>query len=304
MRAVIIANPLAGSYTPELVAEVADCCRPRFDAVTTLQTTALGDATRFARSISDGSIVLAVGGDGTAREVVHGLAGRNATMFIVPAGTANSCYRSFWGELPWPEALNLALADPRSRRRLLDLARLSETRALVLAGACTGFPPQAIHLASTLTDLTGRARYEHALTELAGTFRPYPGRVTVDGLEVHNGLTMLANVGGSRYRGGQFEVLPHSVIDDGLLDVCVIGGEHDPAEMLTLARAGEHVLRPGVTYARGRRIVIERTDSHPVWFEHDGEVLPHNGSRFTLEVVPHAVPIFVGPTADLGRRAA
>jgi diacylglycerol kinase (ATP) len=181
---------------------------------------------------------------------------------------------------------------------------LWESSQLVLAGASTGFPPQAIHEAETVIGLTGRARYERALVDLAASFVPYPGRVVVDGIVVHKGLTMLANIGGSRYRGGQFEVLPHSVVDDGLLDVCVIGGEHDPAEMLTLARKGKHVTRPGVVYARGRIVIVERMDSEPLWFEHDGEVLRNAGSRFTLTVVPQAVPLFVGAAVDHGRRLA
>jgi diacylglycerol kinase (ATP) len=56
-----------------------------------------------------------------------------------------------------------------------------------------------------------------------------------------------------------------------------------------------------VAYARGRTVTIERTDGRPVPFEHDGELLASPGSRFTLEVVPHAVSMLVGKAADLGR---
>jgi diacylglycerol kinase (ATP) len=304
--AMIIANPAARSITPAQVGEVRELCRRLAGDVVVLWTAEPGHATRVAAESDSDTVLLSVGGDGTAREVVAGLAGHvnPAPMFIVPAGTANSCYRSFWGELPWQQALEQALTKPAARTRRLDLARLTPTGTLVLAGACTGFPPRAIHDAEAITELTGRARYEKALADLAAAFEPYPGRVVVDGVEVHRGPTMLANVGGSRFRGGQFEVLPHSVIDDGLLDVCVIGGEHDPADMLRLARAGEHVTRSGVTYARGRRITLERTDGEPVWFEHDGEVLPDGGTHFTLDVLPNAIPMLVGDAADQGRRLA
>lgn len=303
-RAVIIANPAARSITPQVVGQARELCRGLTGEVVVRWTAEPGHATRLAESISDspGTTVLAVGGDGTAREVVAGLAGGDSPMFIVPAGTANSCYRSFWGDVAWPRALEQALAKPAAHSRRLDLARLAGHGSLVLAGASTGFAPQAIEDAAALTGLTGPARYERALADLAPVFEPYPGRVTVDGVEVHKGLTMLANVGGSRYRGGQFVALPHSVVDDGLLDVCVISGDHDPAEMLRLARAGLHLTRSGVTYARGRTITLERTDGKPVRFEHDGEVLPGGGTRFTLEVLPNAVPMLVGEAVDLGRR--
>lgn len=304
MRIAIIANPTASGYTDTLLTDLVSACE-RLAHVTVDHTAEPGHAAKLSESISDGStMVLSVGGDGTAREVVHGLveSGHPSPAFIVPAGASNSCYRSFWGDVPWPDALAAALAKPAAHTRHLDLARLAENSRLVLAGASAGFPPQAVHNAAALTGVTGPARYEQALIDLAASYAPYPGRVLVDGHEVHKGPTMLAGVGGSRYRGGQFLVLPHSVIDDGLLDICVIGGEHSPMEMLALARTGTHVTHPGVIYARGRVVTIARLDDHPLWFEHDGEVLPNLSPTVTLTVVPHAVPILVGPAADQGRR--
>lgn len=314
-RALLVANPFAGTVTRSVVAELAARCRRRVAQVNVRWVRNRGDAARFAaqaaRSGGPSTVVLAVGGDGTAMEVVQGLAsawrgrGRGTVpMLIVPCGTANSYYRTMWGDLPWQDTLDAALADPARTLRHLDLARWTEHGQLVLAGAATGFAAEAIHCARAITDLSGRARYEKALADLAGRFEPYPGRVVVDDVEIHNGPTMLANVGGSRYRGGQYEVLPHTIVDDGLLDVCIIGGEHDPTEMLRLARSGTHVARSGVVYARGRRVIIERTDGEPVWFEHDGEVGNDLGATFTFDVVPQGVPMLVGDVADRGRRAA
>ncbi|HET8658275.1 MAG TPA: diacylglycerol kinase family protein [Micromonosporaceae bacterium] len=313
-HALIITNPRAGGIGDIALPELVRRCERWVGGAVVRATRARGDAVALARAAAsstvDGAgpaVVVAVGGDGTAREVAHGLAtasgpapgpGRaGPPMFVVPAGTANSWYRTLWGDLPWPEALDAALRQPEPSLRHVDLARLAQNQALVLVGACAGFPPQAIHEAGALTHLTGRARYEAALSALVPRFEPYPGRVLVDGVEVHSGPTLLANVGGGRFRGGQFQLLPDSILDDGLLDVCVIGAEHHPADVLGLTRGAEHVGRPGVVYARGRQVVIERTDARPVWFEHDGEVLVDFGHRFTLEVVPHAVPVLGEPRA-------
>ncbi len=297
-EALIIVNPAAGGEPDAAVPDVVDRCGRWFDAVTVHHTRRPGEATELARAAAGSAdVVVTVGGDGTARDVAHGLAGAAPPMFIVPAGTANSCYRTLWGERPWRQALETALSERAGSPRRFDLARLVEPDRLVLAGACTGFPPQAIHDAGAITDLVGRARYEAALIRLIPRYEPYPGRSVVDGVQVHRGPTLLANVGGSRYRGGQYEVLPLSILDDGLLDVCVIGAEHPPAEVLTLTRTAAHLTRPGVVYARGRRVTIERTDGRPVWFEHDGEVLLDAGDSFTLEVVPAAVAVLAGPAA-------
>jgi diacylglycerol kinase (ATP) len=61
--------------------------------------------------------------------------------------------------------------------------------------------------------------------------------------------------------------------------------------MMELTRTGAHLSVPGVVYERGRRVTIERTDGRPLWFEHDGEVLPLGPSEYTVDVVPRAVPV-------------
>lgn len=298
MSVLIIANPAAGTVTPALVWELVRVCRRLVGRVSVHWTTAPGEATRIATRAAEsgapGLVVAAVGGDGTVREVAAGLASAwrgAAPLLIVPAGTANSGYRTLFGTAPWQSTVELMLSSPVVRR--LDLARVAGR--LAFAGAAAGFSARAIHEARALTTHVGPSRYQAALVNLIPRYRPYPGRVTVDGRVVHSGSTLLVNVGGSRYRGGQFELLPHSVPDDGLLDVCVLGGEHPPAEMMALVRAGTHLSRPGVVYERGRRVRIERTDGRPLWFEHDGEVLPLGPSEYTVDIVPGAVPVLTPP---------
>jgi diacylglycerol kinase (ATP) len=297
-RVLIIANPAAGSVTPALVWELVGVCRRRVERVSVRWTTAPGDAFRIAESSVD-TVVVAVGGDGTAREVAAGLASAwpadQPPMLIVPAGTANSCYHTLWGDSPWQSTVETCLAAPTVRR--LDLARVGGR--LVFAGASAGFSARGIHEARALTTHVGPSRYQAALVNLIPRYRPYPGRVVVDGREVHSGPTLLVNVGGSRFRGGRFELLPHSRQDDGLLDVCVLDGASSVPEMMALTRTGSHVSRPGVVYERGRQVRIERTDGQPLWFEHDGEVLPLGPSEYTVDIVPAAVPVLAAPALAL-----
>jgi diacylglycerol kinase (ATP) len=288
-RVVIIANPAAGSTTAELVWQVIRTCRR---PVSVWWTDFPGSATTIAQLAADSAdLVVSVGGDGSARDVAAGLATawRPVPMLIVPGGTANSLYRTLWGRTPWPEALELAVRGLPARR--LDLA--SFDGRLMLTGASAGFSPMAIHDAKT-----GGVSYQEAIRCLAGRYQPYPGRVLVDGCEVHCGSTFVVNIGGSRYRGGDYTLLPYSIVDDGLLDVCVIGGEHPAADVLALTRLGEHLRLPGVTYVRGREVHVERTDERPLWFEHDGEVIPAGRKDYTLTVMPAAVAVLAEPSAE------
>ena len=304
-RALVIANPKAGSVTEELVDDVARRCAKHVDQVGVRWTRAVGDAARMAAA-QDGDppdVVVSIGGDGTVREVVTGLVtvdpARRPTLLVVPGGTGNSNYLAHWGDTPWADSLDAALGGVGSRVRRLDLARLAERDELVLLGACSGIVAEALQVARTI-DLAGRQLYQEAFTRVTRTCTPYPGRVTVDGRVVHEGGTYFANVGGGRFRGGTYKLLPHSLLDDGELDVCVVGEGVDPLGIPALIRDGGHVGLPGVAYARGRRIRIERLDGRPLWFEHDGELLDRVASAFTLDVVPGALPVLCGATSATG----
>jgi diacylglycerol kinase (ATP) len=110
---------------------------------------------------------------------------------------------------------------------------------------------------------------------------------------VHDGPACLAAVGGGRFRAFSFQFLPQSRLDDGELDVCVIGALSGPAvaELAELVPSGGHVGRPEVTCGRGRRVTIERTDGEALVAEFDGEVWAGAGTTLTVEVVPGALPV-------------
>jgi len=308
-HAVVIVNPTAGTMDDGLLDGVLALFAEAGTEVTTCRTRRAGDAAAAARDACERrdpavDLVVAVGGDGTVHEVVDGMtrarSGRpGPALTVVPAGTGNSGYLMLWGERPWQDSLRTVLADSAegAAQRRLDLARVVETGAKVFLGACSGVIADALRVARSVP-LTGRARYARAFAETAAAFTPYPGRVTVDGTVLHEGGTVLANVGGGRFRGGQYQVLPHSEYDDGLLDVCVVDATVTPSLVPELTRYGKHLDSPGVFYGRGRRVVVERLDGVPLCFEHDGELQPPTLRRITLEVLPAALTVWGGRGAD------
>ncbi|MGJ5755171.1 diacylglycerol kinase (ATP) [Streptomyces puniciscabiei] len=316
-RCLIIANPAAGQASRILADEVAERCARLGVPARTRWTAGRGDAARIAaQAVAGGSgpapagddgllVVVSLGGDGTVAETVAGLTRaaserpRPHALFVVPAGTGNSNYRAHWGDRPWQDALRAALGGPEIRPRTLDLARLAELDRFALLGAGAGLSALVLEGASGV-DSSGHRRLQAGLERVVGRYEPYPGRVVVDGTVVHEGRTLFANVGGGRYRAWQFRMMPHSLLDDGLLDVCVADAAYRPADLQAELRAGRHVHSPHVVYARGREVVVERTDGAPLCFEHDGELLPRTGSRVTLAAVPRVLPVLCDPETEDG----
>lgn len=306
--ALIIANSAAGAVTSDRVLQVLDLCARHCDAVTVQwvgrerQEQVEG---RTAECLAYADVVVSVGGDGTARWTAQQIvatgdrAEDRPALFVVPFGTGNSNYRNLWGHHPWQEILGAALAGPRVAVRHLDMARVAETGELILLGAGSGLVADVLVVARGI-EATGRARYQAAVEQSALTHTPYEGRVVVDGAEVQHGKTMLVNVGGGRYRAWQYDLLPQSEPDDGLLDVCVVGDSADPAVLPELLRQGRHVEQVGSVYVRGREVVLERTDGSPLLFEHDGELRPATGARVTIETLPGILPALSGRVPHAG----
>jgi diacylglycerol kinase (ATP) len=305
---LLVANPKAGSTSTALVDEVAGLCRAAGHAVAVHHTTRRGDATDVVAGCvaEPPELVVAIGGDGTVCEVAAGLlahdGARRPNLFAVPGGTGNSGYRMLWGARPWQASLTAVLRGRPAVVRRIDAARLVEADAFVLLGACAGLFADALVTARSSAK-RGWARYDEALRVTAEQFRPFPSRVRVDGGVLWEGDTVLANVGGGRFRAGQFQLLPRSLVDDRLLDVCVIGAGLPARAALALARDGRHLAEPDVRYGRGRRISVERLDGEPLCFEHDGEVQADPPRTMTLEVLPHALPMWAAPR-HAGRAAA
>lgn len=180
-----------------------------------------------AQAVRDGfSTIAAVGGDGTANEVVNGLADvpnglASVRLGLVPLGTINVFAR----ELGLPRDLaGAARTLAAGRETALDLG-LAEFTAngivqsrhfLQLAGA--GLDARAVELVSwELKKKTGPLAYVVAGLQALREKQPV---ITVEGAQPASG--QLVMVGNGRYYGGSFELFPGASLRDGLLDVCML----------------------------------------------------------------------------------
>lgn len=103
-NAVIIYNPTSGrrrSRRLRALEEAAQILRASGIDAHLLPTTSAGSATELARNAVHGGceMVVVCGGDGTINEVVNGIAGTEAPLAVLPAGTANILAKELC--IPW-----------------------------------------------------------------------------------------------------------------------------------------------------------------------------------------------------------
>jgi len=302
-KTLVIINPwagrgAAGRRRPELEAALAQAGVE----YAVVATHARGGATELAwQGVERGyERIAAVGGDGTINEVVNGIKGaeaslgRRARLGIIPLGTGSDFVKVLDGVEP-NDLAGGARRLAADRLKSVDLGRVQvgddEPRFFINALGM-GFDAQAAAEALKLTKLKGMAVYLVAIIKALANYKAHPMSVEYDGERVHRRL-LFASVANGRCQGGGFWLTPESLIDDGLLDLCLVDKmrldeiiRHIPKVM-----EGTHTRLKQVTMARARQINV--TSNAPIPVATDGEVLTTDARTVTVETLPGAIEVLM-----------
>ena len=295
MSIVVIMNPNAGSA--DEVDLLQEALTPMGEI--TLHTTKHAKhATTLAQAaVEQGAkMVVAVGGDGTINEVVHGLVTtpNPPTLGIIPMGTGNDLARTL--KLP---------NDPVQAFELLTTGRVHQLDVIkivtpqkehfslnVAAGGFSGEVDEV--LSSEMKASWGPLAYLRGAIEVVPDLTNYHTLITYDDAEPEEINALNIIVANCRTAAGGIQVAPTANPEDGLLDIVIVRY----ASMLELAGAAARLLIDAnylnstvVSHRRARRVKVTATPG--IWFNADGELLTNEPMEFM--VVPQALPVVVGP---------
>ena len=239
----------------------------------------------------DCAMVIAVGGDGTVREVAHGLEGSNKPLLILPGGTENLLAN----ELGFDEKLNTIIkAFEAHYVRPLDLGNVNGRCFTSIAGF--GYDGEVVKKVSEQRD--GHIDHYDYFWPIWRSFWSYefdPMRVEVDGEEVYDGpcLVFVGNI--SRYAIG-LQILHYANYSDGLLDVCIYkcGSQAHLLKHSLLTIFKLHAIGRDVIYRQGKKISVT-SDMDKIRTEIDGD--PGPSLPVEINVIPHAVNCIVPENA-------
>ena len=179
-----------------------------------------GEGTDLAAlAVSDeAELVVAVGGDGTLREVINGINLEKNILGIIPAGTGNGFIRSCGIPLNWYRALQ-GLASWYPRR--VDLGLVNGVYFLNVVGI--GFDAAVAKTAAKKNSyLKGYPAYAAAVLSQIISFKRFSCKIRCNGLCYEDDQTLLAVAANGSYYGGRLCIVPRANIDDGLLDLCLV----------------------------------------------------------------------------------
>ncbi len=297
-RFLAIVNPAAGGgKSAKLAGPALARLREKGLNVDVIASTGPGHALQLAReAYSQGyRKFLAVGGDGTAHEILNGVFARNPnaeriSLGFLPLGTGNSFLRDFTND--GAEASMQALLAGRTRS--VDLIRLTHASGEVFSFniLSVGFTADVGALANRAFKPLGHFGY------LLGVFvrlvqlkrRAFHLR-TDEETEWDTRRSLFLTFNNSKYTGGTMLIAPDANPSDGLIEFVRWG----PIGRLGALRAlpglydGSHLKHPLASRKAVKRVEFNSPD--PVDVLIDGEIFSLVCK--SLDVIPSAVDIYI-----------
>jgi len=293
-----IVNPAAGGgRSAKLAGPALAQLREKGLQIDVIASTGPGHAIQLAREAYNQGYrrFLAVGGDGTAHEILNGVfAGHSSVervaLGFLPLGTGNSFLRDFAKD--GAEASLQALLE--NRKRPVDLIRLTHA-----TGEIYSFNLLSVGFTADVAALTNRMfkPFGH-LGYLLGVFvrvvqlrrRVFPLRCD-DDEKWDERRSLFLTFNNSKYTGGTMLIAPNADPTDGLIEFVRWGpiGRLGLLRMLPRLYDGTHIEHP----LAARRAVrqVEFKAGAPVDFMIDGEVATLECR--SLDILPAAVEIYI-----------
>jgi diacylglycerol kinase (ATP) len=297
-RFFAIVNPAAaGGRSAKLAGPALARLRQQGLRIDVIASTGQGHAVQLAREAYDQGYrrFLAVGGDGTAHEILNGVfVGRRSVQRIalgfLPLGTGNSFLRDFAKDGA-AASMQALLAG---RTRPVDLLRLRHA-----TGEIYSFNLLSVGFTADVAALTNRMfkPFGH-LGYLLGVFvrvlqlrRRCMALRCDDDQEWDEGRSLFLTFNNSKYTGGTMLIAPHADPSDGLIEFVRWGPIGRLGLLRTLPRLydGSHIKHP----LASRRAVrhVEFKEAAPVDVMIDGEVATLE--CLALDVLPDALDVYI-----------
>jgi diacylglycerol kinase (ATP) len=278
-----------------------------FRGWTRYNTTAPGDATRYARTLAVSGVppgpVVVVGGDGTLHEVANGLwqAGfpEGYPLTVLPVGTGNDFHRMLRAGSGIPDLIH-TLENGEVRRFDVGEVRGDGGASIFVNLMGVGIDEAVLRRRDRFRRLPGLVQYLAALLVTLVDYRPIsltgrwtPGAGAATSLP-ERWKTLLTAVTVGPSIGGGFIVAPDAQADDGLLDLILV----EPLSVSEIARILPTVIR-GTLKATSRIHLVQVTEGRIeaqaedglIFFELDGERMEQGTSWIEVRVIPGALPV-------------
>ncbi len=216
---LFIINPRAGRFSTSKIGElIASHMEREGKTYKIVYTEKKKDATRLViDNIDNYQVFVAVGGDGTIKEVAEGISiSRRGILAVLPLGTGNDLAKVLYKTRELGKILNKIT---KNRISYIDTARVNKDYFFNIASL--GYDAQVIVNYNKMEKFKGKFKYFLAVIYSLFNFKYREVSLKTEDFSYQGKITLLA-IGNGKFYGGFFKVLPEAEIDDGYLHICLV----------------------------------------------------------------------------------
>ena len=262
---IFIVNPVSGNnlgIKASIVIE--EYCKRRKINYKIIYTEKKNDAIRIAKELKDNEkvTIFSVGGDGTLNEVVNGLANSKAKLGLIPVGSGNDFYRSFY-----------TFSDKK-----IDLGKVNDRYFINVASL--GLDAEIANYANQIKNGKLSNESVYILSLIHEYFRFKPISIDIDGVKKDSTILTVCN---AKYYGGGFNIAPHAKLNDGMFDIIDVKSLNK-LEIINLVMKlmkATHLESNKVNFYRTDKISVN--SSIPLNCNVDGEIITDTNFDFSIE---------------------
>lgn len=278
LKHLFIVNPAAGKGIAvglkQRIQELFKKITERYPDTTyeIITTQYAGHATEIARDYSARGTyrIYAVGGDGTANEVLNGMADSDSSLAIIPGGTGNDFVQYITGDFRRDEILRETILG---EEELIDVGMVNEKYFLNVASV--GFDAKVNYKAGGFKGkpLIGpKLAYYGGILASLSDLSPLEVKIH-DRTETRASKIFMLAVANGQIYGGGFHIAPQASITDGLFDIIEVAPLTIPKilKYMPMLKKGIHLGLPEISFFRSDRIQI--TSDKEFYVNVDGETV-------------------------------
>ncbi len=216
---VFIINPISGVRKKHRIEEIIsrEIDHSKYESHFLFTEYAGHGAALAATAVASGAeIVVAVGGDGSVNEVAGQLVGTQVSLGIVPMGSGNGLANHLNIPLSPPKAVQIL---NQSHSQQIDTAAVNGLFFISIAGI--GFDA-TIARKFAGSRKRGFWTYLRLILREFVTYQVRPYKLNIDGQDISRDALFISFANSDQY-GYKTKIAPEASVDDGFLDVCIVG---------------------------------------------------------------------------------
>ena len=270
MKHIFIINPIAGKKDSTRLIPVIEKQFTSNDDYQIIVTEQIGHATQIASTYqkADDVCLYAIGGDGTAFEILNGL-NDGVPMAVIPNGTGNDYFKMI--NYPSDDIEQILVDTINGKTVLVDYGLANDRR--YLNSSSMGVDADVNDLANKIGakyPVPKSMVYIVATIITVFSVKPIDIDMILDGKEIKKNALLIAVMNG-KYYGGGFLPTPMADIQDGLFNICVVEDMKFSRIVKVLPKyfKGEHLGIPEISFYQAKTAILNTPNE--VLYGCDGE---------------------------------